>query len=132
MDPTPLTIPFNHYRFHFETEHPLQKAGIDGIGGNRQRFRLQHIDYLNPAGSKQIIYGEGALQPRPAPAMPNIPSLPKSITIDLQTPLRLKQDGKNLTPIASTSAHSSPTCCAGNRCSATFIPTRRTKPISPD
>ena len=92
-------ILFGHAERYFPyIVHALQKAGIDGIGGNRQRFRLQHIDYLNPEGSKQIIYEEGALQPRPAPAMPNIPSLPNSITIDLQTPLRLKQDGKNLTP----------------------------------
>ncbi|MBU2571297.1 MAG: CRISPR system precrRNA processing endoribonuclease RAMP protein Cas6 [Gammaproteobacteria bacterium] len=199
MHPTPLTIPFNHYRFHFETEHPvrlpdfpgsawrgafghalkktvcvvrntpcaqcllknacaysvvfetppppgsekmrkynaaphpfvlrfprqdaidtsyaldiilfghaeryfpyivhaLQKAGIDGIGGHRQRFELHHIDYLDSMEGGQTLYREGELQPRPPASMPKIPDPPESITISLETPLRIKQDGKNLTP----------------------------------
>lgn len=30
MHPTPLTIPFNHYRFHFETEHPIRLPAFPG------------------------------------------------------------------------------------------------------
>ena len=92
-------ILFGHAERYFPyIVHALQKAGLDGIGGNRQRFELQRIDYLDPMDNEQTVYRQGQLQPRPPPSMPKIPGLPEWITIEMRTPLRIKHDGKNLTP----------------------------------
>lgn len=95
-----LTITlFGHAERYFPyILHAMQKAGLDGIGGQRQSFQLRRVDHLDALGSEQTIYRDGELHSRPASSMPKIPEPPDTITIELLTPLRIKQDGKNLTP----------------------------------
>ncbi len=79
--------------------HALKKAGEDGIGGHRQVFRLAQVDEIGLDGGGTRIYRDGSLlpqQPATSPALPG--NLPQTINIALHTPLRIKQDGKNLTP----------------------------------
>lgn len=78
--------------------HAFQKAGQDGIGGHRQQFELIKIDEINATGSKKTIYKAGELTPQNPGEYPTIPEMPKEVDIFFHTPLRIKQDGKNITP----------------------------------
>ncbi|MGD0959518.1 MAG: CRISPR system precrRNA processing endoribonuclease RAMP protein Cas6 [Methylomonas sp.] len=74
--------------------HAMQKAGADGIGGQRQVFKLQTV--TDTGNQDTIIYQEGQLQTPAAAASPAIPPLPVQIRIRLDTPLRIRHDDKNL------------------------------------
>jgi CRISPR/Cas system endoribonuclease Cas6 (RAMP superfamily) len=78
--------------------HSLQKAGQDGIGGHRQLFELLSIDEINTKGSRKTIYLAGELTPQNSGEYPTIPDMPEEVEIVFHTPLRIKQDGKNITP----------------------------------
>ncbi|GAB4253946.1 MAG: CRISPR system precrRNA processing endoribonuclease RAMP protein Cas6 [Methylomicrobium sp.] len=87
---------FGHAERYFPyIVHALQKAGLDGVGGKRQRFELQAIEHPT---SGAMVYTGGELQPRPPAAMPAVPDIPESVLVELRTPLRIKIDGRNLTP----------------------------------
>lgn len=77
--------------------HALDQAGRQGIGKQRGRLVLQRIEQHHQE-SWQAIYAEsGRLAPLP-PAAPAIPPCPERLTLVLETPLRLKVDGRLSTP----------------------------------
>jgi hypothetical protein len=76
--------------------HALQKAGEEGIGGQRKVFMLQAVEDVHPLGQSEIIYQQGQLQTPQAAVSPDIPPMPDTIKILLHTPLRIKQDQHNL------------------------------------
>jgi hypothetical protein len=76
--------------------HALQTAGLDGIGGQQQVFTLQKIDDINRQVLGDTIYQNGELKPLQPPELQPIPAMPKQIRITFHTPLRIKQDSKNL------------------------------------
>ena len=76
--------------------HALQTAGQDGIGGQRQVFNLISIAEIDFNGVTQTIYQNGELQPLGPAQSPPIPAMPQQINIQLCSPLRIKQDQKNL------------------------------------
>lgn len=92
-------ILFGHgQRFFPYLIHALQTAGKDGIGGKRQIFELLQIDELDFQGNRQSIYQDGALLPQQPPESPSLPDMPARIALTFHTPLRIKNDQKNVTP----------------------------------
>ena len=90
---------FGHgQRFFPYLVHALQKAGEDGIGGCRQSFTLQRIEQMQPDGTAATVYSQGKLQDLQPPRCPEIPEMPDAITMRLLTPLRIRHDGRNITP----------------------------------
>jgi CRISPR-associated endoribonuclease Cas6 len=90
-------ILFGHGQRYFPyIVHALQTAGREGIGGHHQVFSLQKIDAVNRLGLGETIYQNGELKSQPPALMPAIPAMPKHIEITLHTPLRIKQNSKNL------------------------------------
>ena len=90
-------ILFGHGQRYFPyIVHALQTAGQDGIGGHQQVFSLQKIDDINLQGLGETIYQNGELKPQQPAGLPTIPTMPKQIEITFHTPLRIKQDSKNL------------------------------------
>lgn len=76
--------------------HALNQAGNTGIGGKRQVFKLQRIEQLDLESQTSIIYQDGQLlNPATAHRIP-VPTMPERLTITLQSPLRLQEQGKNL------------------------------------
>jgi hypothetical protein len=91
-----LTL-FGHAgRFFPYLVYALQHAGLEGIGGHRQVFTLQTIVDMSEDEKQSIIYEDGKLTQKNLAASPEIPSMPKHITINLLSPLRVKQEGKNM------------------------------------
>lgn len=88
---------FGHGQRYFPyIVHALQSAGQDGIGKHRHPFVLQKIDEIDFHGGPQTVYLDGILTPqRPADA-PALPLMPEYIEITFHTPLRIKQDSKNI------------------------------------
>ena len=78
--------------------HALQKAGRDGIGKNRQPFELQLVRQITQTGGQHIIYQDTKLLPLPPEIPLNIPPLPKTIKMTINTPMRIKQNGHYLNP----------------------------------
>jgi len=90
-------ILFGHgQRFFPYIVHALKTAGLDGIGGHQQIFDLQKIDAIDNQGLSETIYQNGELKPLPAAILQPLPAIPKQIEITFHTPLRIKQDNKNL------------------------------------
>ena len=90
-------ILFGHGQRYFPyIVHALQTAGQTGIGGHHQVFSLQKIDDINQQGSGETIYENGELKPQQPAEVPAIPAMPRHIEITFHTPLRIKQDSKNL------------------------------------
>lgn len=91
-------ILFGHGQRYFPyIVHALQTAGQDGIGGHRQSYNLQKIDDINRQGLGETIYQNGELKPQQSAESPLIPAMPCRIEITFHTPLRIKQDSKNVT-----------------------------------
>lgn len=91
-------ILFGHGQRHFPyIIHALKTAGQDGIGGQQQVFSLQKIDDINRQGLGETIYQNGELLPQKPAELTLIPAIPDQIKITFHTPLRIKQDSKNLT-----------------------------------
>jgi hypothetical protein len=91
-----LTL-FGHAgRFFPYLVYALQRAGLEGIGGHRQIFSLKTIVDMSDADNRNIIYEDGKLTQNTCAASPEIPAMPAHITINLLTPLRVKQGGKNV------------------------------------
>jgi hypothetical protein len=76
--------------------HALQTAGQDGIGGHRQKFTLQKIQDVDFQGNESTIYQEGTLQAQQSAQAPSAPQMPETIAISFHSPLRIKQDNKNI------------------------------------
>lgn len=75
--------------------HAFSKAGKQGMGSRKQIFELTQVDQINEDLSASCIYQNSLLtQPRTPKAAP-APKCPSSITIHLETPLRIKQEGKH-------------------------------------
>lgn len=92
-----LTV-FGHGQRYFPYfVHALQNAGLEGIGGHRQIFQLQKINEITADEPAKTVYQEGELIPLQAPETPKIPEMPDTIQINFYSPLRIKQDGKNIT-----------------------------------
>ncbi|MEC4748349.1 CRISPR system precrRNA processing endoribonuclease RAMP protein Cas6 [Methylomicrobium sp. Wu6] len=88
---------FGHgQRFFPYVVHALQTAGQDGIGGHRQVFALLRIDDVDLQGNVQTIYQNGELQPQRQAISPTSPLMPAQIELTFHSPLRIKQDQKNL------------------------------------
>jgi hypothetical protein len=58
---------------------------------------LLKIDHISQNQDATTIYQNGSLAPQANSAAIDIPPMPNSIEITLHTPVRIKQDGKNLT-----------------------------------
>lgn len=91
-------ILFGHGQRYFPyIVHALQTAANNGIGGHRQLFALHKIDDIDPQNNNQTIYQNGELLPQQPAELSAIPAMPNQIEITFHTPLRIKQDSKNLT-----------------------------------
>ena len=90
-------VVFGHgQRFFPYLVHALNTAGNDGLGGRRQVLQLETVEQLFPASAPQPVYREGQLDVLSPPAMPAIPPMPGRIRLLIHTPLRIKQDSKNV------------------------------------
>jgi hypothetical protein len=88
---------FGHgQRFFPYIVHALKTAGQDGIGGRRQVFELLKIDEIDLQGNARTIYQNGELQPQQQAVFPTVPPMPTQIELNFHSPLRIKQDQKNL------------------------------------
>lgn len=83
-------------RFFPYIVHALKTAGEQGLGAKRQPFLLGHIEQVNTVEPPAIIYQHGKLESLTAPALPGIPTMPPRIRLSIHTPMRIKQDSKNL------------------------------------
>lgn len=89
---------FGHgQRFFPYIVHAMQTAGQNGIGGNRQPFLLKKIDAVDFHGQPVTVYQEGELRNQPPLQIPPLPEMPEKISITFHSPVRIKQDNKNLT-----------------------------------
>jgi hypothetical protein len=80
--------------------HALEKAGKQGIGGKRQLFELTQVVQADPgdASAWRKVYRPGqALTPRPS-LSPALPPVPQSLAIKIETPLRLRNRERYVTP----------------------------------
>lgn len=91
-----LTVFGHAERFFPYLVYALQRAGLEGIGGHRQVFTLKTIADLSADDKPCLIYQEGKLTQNTPACSPEIPEMPGQITIDLLTPLRVKQEGKHV------------------------------------
>lgn len=91
-----LTLFGHGQRFFPYLIHALQAAGKDGIGGHRQLFELNKIEDLDYQGNGHSIYQTGELRPQHPAISPPIPEMPARIELTFHTPVRIKQDQKNL------------------------------------
>lgn len=81
--------------------HALEQAGLRGIGIERGELLLLEVMQYD-AGDWQPIYRpEGRLTPLPA-AVPVAPPCPERPRVTLHTPLRLRNQGHNVTPESLT------------------------------
>ncbi len=88
---------FGHgQRFFPYIIHAMHMAGQDGIGGNRQPFRLNRVDAIDFQGQPITVYQEAELRNQPPLQIPPLPEMPEKINITFHSPVRIKQDNKNL------------------------------------
>jgi CRISPR-associated endoribonuclease Cas6 len=93
------------YRYLPYIIHAFEKAGKQGLGGKRQVFELirvtQTLDLPSigtPPSARlddQPVYQNGKLTQPALPEIITVPDCPMEATINLETPLRIKQEGKN-------------------------------------
>jgi hypothetical protein len=76
--------------------HAMHMAGQDGVGGNRQPFRLNRVDAIDFQGQPITVYQEAELRSQPPLQSPPLPEMPEKINITFHSPVRIKQDNKNL------------------------------------
>lgn len=89
-----LTLFGQGYRYLPYMIHAFSKAGKQGLGSRKQIFDLSRVDQITEDSSVSIYQNSLLTQPA-APQTTRVPECPPSITIHLETPLRIKQDGKN-------------------------------------
>lgn len=87
-----LTLFGNAQRYLPYVVHALERAGKQGIGGKRQTFVLVQTlqaEENGAAGWRSVFRPGQPLTPYPA-ACPQIPPVPETLEIVLETPLRLR------------------------------------------
>ena len=77
--------------------HALKTAGLTGIGGHRQVFKLLKVDDINQQGFSTCQYENDQLNSVTSAEVINVPSLPTQIKLVFNTPLRLIQQNNVLT-----------------------------------
>lgn len=77
--------------------HALEQAARQGLGRREGRLELARVAQWMGQGWAAILEPGGRLEPLP-PAPPAPPPCPPRLTLHLETPLRLKLEGQNLTP----------------------------------
>lgn len=85
--------------------HALDQGARSGVGRGRARMALTHVEQETVPGSKQwILIHEAGGSVKSLPAqMPTISPVPESpVTLHLDTPLRIKRQGRPLGPDALT------------------------------
>lgn len=88
---------FGHgQRFFPYIIHAMHMAGQDGVGGNRQPFRLNRVDAIDFQGQPITVYQEAELRNQPPLQSPPLSQMPEKINIIFHSPVRIKQDNKNL------------------------------------
>ncbi|UJP06360.1 MAG: CRISPR system precrRNA processing endoribonuclease RAMP protein Cas6 [Nitrosomonas sp.] len=88
---------FGHgQRFFPYIVHAMQIAGQDGIGGNRQPFRLNKVDAIDFQHQHVTVYQEAELRSQQSLQAPPLSEMPEKISINFHSPVRIKQDNKNL------------------------------------
>ncbi len=94
-------IVFAHgLRFFPYIVYALQKAGSEGIGGHRQLFNLTTVEQQLSDHSFKVVYEDNNLQLLALPRSEEFPEMPDRIEIVIQSPMRIKQDGKNTSQVA--------------------------------
>ncbi len=93
-----LTIFGHGQRFFPYFVHALQQAGQNGIGGRRQRFDLQTVMQISSNGAKQLVYSGNNFQAINSNTLIETPVMPDAVKIIINSPMRIKQQGKNLNP----------------------------------
>lgn len=83
------------YRYLPYIIHAFEKAGKHGLGSHRQSFELIRVDHIKPGQKARPIYQDQKLSQPGLPEIIDIPECPKEIIFHLETPLRIKQEGKN-------------------------------------
>ena len=76
--------------------HAFKTAGLLGIGGHRQVFKLQKVDDINQYGLATVLYENEELKRQLPIECIQLPTLPKKIKLSFDSPLRLTQDNKNI------------------------------------
>jgi len=76
--------------------HAFAKAGNAGLGKHRQAFELAAVRQITPHDEPRLIYHDGKLLDPKPPEFIDIPPCPKTLAAHLITPLRIKQDGRNV------------------------------------
>lgn len=91
-----VTVFGNALRYFPYLLHAFEKAGKLGVGGKQQLFQLQQVRSIGEQGRGSIVYQGETLRPLSPPQPVSCPELPENIEIVLRTPLRIKQQGKNI------------------------------------
>jgi hypothetical protein len=78
--------------------HAMQRAGHEGIGGGRQQFQLERVEQINRSGQAHPVFDGKQLLPVTRDSLPPLPPAPAKTSIHFLSPVRIKQQGKNLTP----------------------------------
>jgi hypothetical protein len=76
--------------------HAFKTAGLMGIGGQRQVFKLQKVDDVDQYGLATVLYENEELKMQLPTKNIKLPVLPEKIKISFNSPLRLTQDNKNI------------------------------------
>lgn len=87
--------------------HALGEAGHQGVGSRRQPFELVNVYQFDGARfmDRTLVYSpDQPLAPK-EPTQPSIPPIPTQVTIEIQTPLRLKHDNHLITPASFQFGH---------------------------
>ncbi len=89
---------FGHgQRFFPYIIHALHMAGQNGVGGNRQPFRLKKIDAIDFQGQHVTVYQDAELRSQQSVQIPPLPAMPEKIDLLFHSPVRIKHDNKNIT-----------------------------------
>ena len=74
----------------------FEQAGERGLGRHHSRVSLQRVEQATDNAWQDILTADARLKPLPA-SVPATPPCPQRLSLILETPLRLKAEGRNLT-----------------------------------
>ncbi len=77
--------------------HALQRAGREGIGGGRQVFELAQVSLIDHNQQNHSIFTGDTLSAVTGHSLPSLPPVPNKLRLNFVSPLRIKQQGKNMT-----------------------------------
>ncbi|QWF71561.1 CRISPR system precrRNA processing endoribonuclease RAMP protein Cas6 [Methylomonas paludis] len=99
------TVLFGHGQRYFPyIIHALQTAGMNGIGGHRQIFKLVRIAEIGLDDQEKLVYERGELLAQSPASSPNVPAMPNRIEISFNSPIRIQQNSKNVADAGFTFA----------------------------